>query len=136
MRNIPYRAHPSDIPVSFYLFTTTLALPHIPHSRLSRQFRSCYRHRGDFRLHCPFHPHCSNYRCFECSLSESPILHWKNPRCPSSSNELTIIDLFFFIQILPSSSEQEKSDALLSDMYLSLSPAFPPTGWLACRFLS
>ncbi len=94
MRKIPYRSHSRDVPISVSLFTAAFVLPHIPHSRLSRQFRICDCHRGDFQLHCLFCPHCSISSCRECSFLESPILYRKNPRCHFSSNELTIGDLF------------------------------------------
>ena len=106
MRNIPYQSNSRDKPRSFPLFTKTLVLPHISHSRLSRQFRFCDCHRGDFRLHCLFRPHCSIYRCFECSLPESPILHRKNSRCPSSPNELTISNLFFSYEQMGQSTNE------------------------------
>ena len=94
MRKIPYQSHSRDIPISVPLFTTAFVLPHIPHSQLSHQFRICDCHRGNFRLHCLFCLHCSISSCHKRSLPESPILHRKNPWCPSSPNELTIGDLF------------------------------------------
>ena len=92
------RSHSGDRPRSFPLFTKMLVLPHISHSWLSCQVWSCDCHRGNFRPYRLFSPHRSIYRCFECSLPEPPILHRKNSRCPSSPDELTIINLFFSIQ--------------------------------------
>jgi hypothetical protein len=94
MRKIPYQSHSRKMPISVPLFTTTLVLPHIPQSWLSRQFRICDCHCGNFQLHCLFYPHCSISSCIGRSLPESPILHRKNPRCPSSPNKLTIGNLF------------------------------------------
>ncbi len=91
-------SHSGDRPRSFPLFTKTLVLPHISHSRLSCQVWSCDCHRGDFQPYRLFSPHRSIYRGFECSLPEPPILHRKDSRCPSSPEELTIINLFFSIQ--------------------------------------
>ncbi len=94
MRKIPYRSHSCDIPISVSLFTTAFFLPHIPHSRPGRQFRIFDCHRRDFQLHCLFCPNCSISSCCERSFPEPPILHRKIPRCPSSSNEPTIGNLF------------------------------------------
>ncbi len=92
------RSHSGDRPRSFLLFTKTLVLPHTSHSQLSCQVWSCDCHCGNFRPYRLFNPHCSIYRCFKCSLPEPPILHRKNSRCPSSPDELMIINLFFSIQ--------------------------------------
>ncbi len=92
------RKHPisplRDIPISVSLFTTAFGLPNTPHSWLSRHLWICDCHHGDFRLHRLFRPHCSISICRERSSPEAPILHRENPRCHSSSNKLTIGNLF------------------------------------------
>ena len=98
MRKTPYQSPLRNIPISVSLFKTVFGLPNTPHSRLSHHLRICNCRCGNFRFHRLFRPYCSISICRKCSFPELPILRKKNPRCPSSPNELMIIDLFFFIR--------------------------------------